>query len=106
MRNSTQFMHFRSASSSLSIGESRAATLAIVQKDANTVLVSAAFCGPNDVFNKKLGRKISEGRITAFLKGREAMVSHVREITISDMDNMKDEVAQVMADELAEHNLF
>lgn len=38
-------------------------TVAYRRVDNNTVQYQAAFCGPADSFDKKIGRKIAEGRL-------------------------------------------
>lgn len=97
-----QFMHFRSTSQSKTRG---GATVAIVPSTANTVLISVARCGPNDVFNKKIGRDVSFGRIKAYLNGRTTTEDYVSTLTVEEGADLKSVVAEELGPEMAYYGL-
>jgi hypothetical protein len=101
----TEYMHYRSTLTSFSIGQSRGATLAITPKDAKTVLVSIALCGPNDIFSKKMGRTIAAGRLEAFKKGRDAVSKYIVEVEVDDMSEMKNRVAAALEQDMVQQGL-
>lgn len=103
----TQFMHYRATASALALLATprkhndapvyRGATVAITPTSDTTVAITVAYCGQNDIFNKKLGRTIAEGRMKTFLSGKRNLKVPVQIIEVSNMDSMKDEVASVLA---------
>lgn len=98
-----QFMHYRPVS-----GDSRGgATVAILPLEHEPkALITLARCGPNDVFNKKLGRDIAAGRLAAFLKGRVSATSKIREVDITDPLKLKKAVSDYLHDEMELQNLW
>ena len=98
VKSEVQFMHYRSADVTRG-----GATVAIFpQPDTKTALIGIARCGPKDVFNKKVGRSIAAGRIKAFLSGSPS--DYVAQFDV-DMDNLKDSVAFLLNDTMAEYGL-
>ena len=92
-----EYMHFRSIFRN-GVG---GATVAIMpQEERGTALISVSRCGPMDNFNKKIGRDIAVGRLTAYLAGRSSAAVHIREIDVPDMLRLKESVAVAMAPEL------
>jgi hypothetical protein len=60
VHNTTKTMHFEPVGK----GYMRNGyTAAFTEVDNETILVGVATCGGNDVFNKKTGRQIAEGRM-------------------------------------------
>jgi hypothetical protein len=110
MKTQTQFMHYRKFNMTQSNGFSEVnsrggATVAVYPAENNTVLISVARCNPNDVFNKKVGRTIAEGRIRAYLEGREGMDKYVKVLSIPDPLFLKKTVAEALEDEIDEAGL-
>ena len=100
--NQVQFMHFRPDNN-----ESRGgATVAILPADNNKALIAVAYCGPNDVFNKKVGRDISAGRIRAFLEGRPALNDKIQEVVVEDPVKLKTCVGEYLYSEMAKKDLY
>ena len=112
MKTQTQFMHYRKfhqigdRSGFLTADSRGGATVAILPAENNTVLISVARCNPNDVFNKKVGRTISEGRIQAYLNGRTSLEGAVQSIVVTDFDRLKETVADAIGDEMEAHELY
>lgn len=99
---SVEYMHFRPIFSDVSGG----ATVAILpQVERGTALISIARCGPMDNFNKKIGRDIATGRLSAYLAGRQSVAGHVREIAVPDMLKLKETVATALENEMADNDL-
>ena len=104
-------MHYRATASALALLSTprnhndapvyRGATVAIAPTGDNTVAITVAYCGQNDIFNKKLGRTIAEGRMKTFLHGTRCLSFPVKVITVADMDSMKDDVAAAIAVDMA-----
>lgn len=95
-----EFMHFRSKDVTRG-----GATIAILpQATSKTALIAISRCGPNDVFNKKIGRSIASGRINAFLTGRPT--DQVAQIVLNDDDNLKDVVAAEVAEQMMDYGLL
>jgi hypothetical protein len=66
---STLFMHYRPRTSNGEINDPRGgATVAITENGQGEAVFSIAFCSMNDVFNRSIGRAVSEGRLMAKLK--------------------------------------
>lgn len=61
----TYFMHYRRRDSYGEAQPQGGVTLAIRPIGGNVIRVAMAKCGKKDVFNKKLGRAIAEGRLAA-----------------------------------------
>jgi hypothetical protein len=107
----TQYMHYRATSAALAVLSTprnhndapmyRGATIAIAPTNENTVAVTVAFCGQKDIFSKKLGRTIAEGRMQAYLTGSRKLKTLVRLVTVTDMNNLKDEVAVAIAGDMS-----
>ena len=99
--NQFQFMHYRSAN-----GTKGGATVAILPDAATkTALFAISRCGPHDIFNKKIGRAVSSGRINAFIKGRATMGEHINQVTFDDPIELKALVNDVVGDEMAAYGL-
>ena len=77
------FMHYRKFDRKGQIMARGGMTLAI-QVDGSQVTVALAECGRKDNFNRKLGRQIASGRLSA---GKES--SHVHVITLPEMTKVK-----------------
>ena len=99
--NKVEFMHFRPHDNSIVRG---GATVAILPKENNKAVIAIAFCGPNDVFNRKVGRAVAEGRLIASMDhraNRPKMAGMTREIDITDPQSLKSCVANAIEDEMA-----
>ena len=100
--NPIEYMHFRPIFRDVSGG----ATVAIMPRASlGTALISVARCGPMDNFNKKIGRDVATGRLSAYLAGRQSVASHVREIAVPDMLKLKETVAMALENEMADNDL-
>ena len=112
MNNQVQFMHYRKFvnrsgwAGDVEMDSRGGATIAILPAENNTVLVSIARCNPADVFNKKVGRAISEGRIQAYLNGRTSLEGSVQTIVVADFDKLKETVADAIGDEMEADELY
>lgn len=94
-----EYMHYRTADKTRG-----GATVAIYPQDTTkTALIAIARCGPHDVFNKKIGRAIASGRISAFLAGRPS--EHVEQIVVENPDDLKMIVDTHLNEFVAEHDL-
>ncbi len=92
-----EYMHFRPKQRNLNGG----ATIAIMPVEGTIhALVALSRCGPQDIFNKKIGRSISAGRIRAYLEGREGMDKYVKVLAIPDPMFLKKTVAECMVVEI------
>ena len=99
--NQFQFMHYRSAN-----GTKGGATVAILPDAVTkTALFAISRCGPHDIFNKKIGRAVSSGRINAFIKGRATMGEHINQVTFDDPIELKSLVNDVVGDEMDAYGL-
>lgn len=104
--NNIQFMHYRAFNENMGWGDSDeissrgGATVAILPADNNKVLVSIARCNPGDVFNKKVGRTIAAGRLQAYLNGREKLADKIVEVVITNPLQLKETVAEAIAEEM------
>jgi hypothetical protein len=95
-------MHYRPKMRNLNGG----ATIAIMPVEGTVhALVALSRCGPQDIFNKKIGRNISAGRIRAYLEGREGMDKYVKVLSIPDPLFLKKTVAEALEDEIDEAGL-
>ena len=92
-----EFMHYRNED------KSSGATVAILPYLDNTALLAISWCGPHDAFNKKIGRAVSSGRITAYLNKRAFMQYHVRVIDVPEGSILKKVVAERLANEMSEY---
>ena len=112
MNSQVQFMHYRrfvnytGYAGDIEVDSRGGATVAILPAENNTVLVSIARCNPNDVFNKKVGRAISEGRIQAYLNGRTSLEGTVRSIVVTDLLKLKETVADAISDVMEADDLY
>lgn len=112
MNQPIQFMHYRKFvnlsgyAGDISVDSRGGATVAIMPAENNTALVSIARCNPNDVFNKKVGRAISEGRIQAYLNGRTSLEGAVKTIVVNDFLKLKETVADVIGSVMEEDGLY
>lgn len=98
MKQKIEFMHFRPVDD---FAMFNGATVAIMPvPDTGKAMVSLSMCGPDDNFNRKLGRTVAEGRLAAYLGGREKAGRHIREVEVSDFENLKAEVALSLSDDL------
>lgn len=98
---SFQYMHYRSAN-----GSCAGATVAILPDAATkTALFAISRCGPNDNFNKKIGRTVASGRISAFLQGRGTVAEHINQVTFDDAEDIKSVVHGVVRDEMDAYGL-
>ena len=98
---SFQYMHYRSAN-----GSRGGATVAILPDSATkTALFAISRCGPNDNFNKKIGRTVASGRINAFIKGRSTMTEHINQVAFQDQLELKSLVDAVIGDEMEAYGL-
>ena len=99
MNKGIEFMHIR-AYESLS-GQTPSPrggkTVAIMPIEGNRAKFSIARCGPNDIFNKKVGRDIAEGRLNDFLKGRATLEDKVYQISLDYSEGSDSLRAQVFA---------
>lgn len=64
------FMHYRILDAHNNIECRGGATLAI-REVGNEMIIGVAVCHPDDVFSRRLGRLISEGRLNKFMTGGE-----------------------------------
>ena len=92
-----QYMHYRGQD------VRGGATVAIMPIANNRVYLSVARCGPQDVFNKKVGRDIATGRLRAYIAGRTSV--QIREIPVDPL-NVKASVDNVIGEEMAADGLF
>lgn len=101
MNTQIEFMHYRPTMPNGRGG----ITVAILPSSTDkSALLAFARCGPSDNFNKKVGRAISSGRMTAFLN-RGPGAYDVREVPVSDMLQLKTIVAGHLAHEMFEEGL-
>ena len=102
-----QFMHYRKYAGVWNDISSRGgATVAILPQDNGTALISVATCSSEEVFNKKVGRAVSSGRIQAYLNGRTTLEGQVKLISVTDLTNLKEEVAVAVVDYMSRHDLY
>jgi len=65
-------MHYRPVDAAGNVSDPRGgATVAIREVVPREVNVSIAFCNPQDVFNRAVGRAVAEGRLNAKLAGKD-----------------------------------
>jgi len=94
-------MHYRSAN-----GTKGGATVAILSDAVtNTALFAISRCGPQDIFNKKIGRAVSSGRIKAFVQGRGTVAEHINQVTFDDPADLKAIVDATVADTMEAYGL-
>ena len=69
----TMYMHYRAINTNPveSIDPRGGATIAIRHVDDTKALASIAFCNPGEVFNKKIGRYVAAGRLSAKMSGKD-----------------------------------
>lgn len=96
-----EYMHYRPVTRNAPGG----ATVAILPTERNSVLVTVARCGPEDIFNKKVGRDVAAGRIRAYMEGRPTMDKYVFEVKVPDMLEVKATVAKELEYDMAELGL-
>lgn len=67
MKTEAQIMHFRKRN-----GDPRGGLTIAIDYNAkeHAIYVARAKCSKNDMYNRKLGRNIAQGRLTAFFDGR------------------------------------
>jgi len=105
MNQPIQFMHYRKFSENGP--DSRGgATVAILPGENGTAMIAVAQCNPSDVFNKKVGRAISSGRINAYLKGRTSLDGKVQTITVVDLLQLREAVDAVVHDSMDANDLY
>jgi hypothetical protein len=97
----TLFMHYRPVDANGAIGDPRGgATVAIRETGEGEVNISIAFCNPQDVFNRAVGRAVAEGRLNAKLAGKDVNgffgVVPVKEDSACIKDNVHKYVQQTM----------
>jgi len=96
-----QYMHYRSAN-----GTKGGATVAILpDATTKTALFAISRCGPQDIFNKKIGRAVASGRINAFVKGRAAVTEHINQVAYDDELDLKSLVDAVVGGEMDAYGL-
>lgn len=91
----TQFMHYRILENG--IPTSRGGTTVAIRQLGNKAIVGVSQCALGDVFNKKLGRMIAEGRLniyetkdlTSFPGGRKKVAAHVFEVDVMDGEDVR-----------------
>lgn len=109
MSQGTYFMHYRTCQNGNLVQPNGGATLAIRQVGDDKLVVSIARCRKTDVFNKKLGRTIAEGRLNAFLNTDKEMtkdVLRIIELTGFEGEPIKTIVDEVMGSEMEAQGLF
>jgi hypothetical protein len=84
-KTGTYYMHYRRRDTSGCALPQGGATLAIRTVGENRIVVGMALCSNRDVFNKKLGRAIAEGRIDRSEDGQRTG-SYVYTIEMNQLD--------------------
>lgn len=92
--NKIEFIHYRSQN-----GTHGGATVAIKRNGAN-VRIRVEHCSKTAVFNKKIGRSVAAGRITAFENGREQLRSKIIDIVVNDPLDARNEIINHLAPEM------
>ena len=90
MQNQTYFMHYRRRNRAGDVLPQGGATLAIRPVGEDRIVVGMALCSQRDVFNKKLGRTIAEGRLSTAEAGFSN--AHVFTIAMDELDRPIKEV--------------
>ena len=108
--NKIQYMHYRKYNDDIwnTISSLGGATVAILPiEENNTAIIAIARCSSTEVFNKKIGRDISAGRIRAYLNGRNELAgTTLKIITVTDFLKLKEIVAHEVQDEMLLHHLY
>lgn len=105
--SSVQFMHYRKFKSSSVVDSCGGATVAILPvTGTNQAMIAVARCNPTDLFNRKVGRAIAEGRLHAYLKGRESLEGRVKTVVVTDMQRLKETVDEAVHDEMDSNDLY
>lgn len=86
------FMHYRRRDSYGGALPQGGATLAI-RPMSDKIVVAAAFCSKHEVFNKRLGRTIAEGRLGAYKENSQNR--HVFVIDINEPDAPIKEIVDI-----------
>ncbi len=97
--NKFSYMHYRNHDSYGDIMPHGGTTVAILEQEefTNQVLITVARCHDDDIYNKALGRKIAEGRITRYITDGRNIPVH--SITIEPGFTVKESVDHWLQDE-------
>lgn len=110
MKSGIYFMHYRTYNrAGDTIQPQGGATVAIRKVGDDKLVIAIARCARNDIFNKKLGREISEGRLDAYLGGKVLTEDKVRDISLAkytEFDAVKDIVNREIGEEMIEFGLY
>ncbi len=109
MNKDTYFMHYRTLDQMSEIEPVGGATVAIRKVSDSRIAVSIARCTSNDVFNKKIGRTVSEGRLNAYLENKGRSQKHIIVIDLDDaqkLEPVKNVVHDVVGPEMAELGFY
>lgn len=102
-----QFMHYRKFTQNGVVDSCGGATVAILPvTGTNEAMVAVARCNPSDLFDRKVGRTIAEGRIHAYLQGRVSLEGQVKTVVVNDMLRLKETVNEVLHQEMDANDLY
>lgn len=85
MTEGTYFLHYRNMPNGV-IDPRGGVTVAIRRMNDRVLAVAKSRCGKKDVFNRKLGRQIAEGRLNHFLNATDGEFPHVAMIPMDVTD--------------------
>ena len=102
---SLYFMHYRRPGNG-DYSTHGGATVAIQPISEEKAIVSIARCSDLDVFNKKIGRTVAAGRLTAYTAGKEFGPHIIREVAIDDEQGIKNAVGNALAIDMIKEGYF
>lgn len=107
MNQGTYIMHYR-AVYGVDIMPHGGATLAIRRLDEDRLVIAKALCSRDDVFNRKLGRTIAEGRLNSYFKDVRG-TKHIQIVDLKNVDQtrpIKDIVDEAIGQEMTQVGLY